>query len=32
LQEVFRVYAGDQALLLMFLGPYEIELFRKQQS
>jgi len=32
LQEVFRVYAGDQALLLMFLGPYEIELFRKRQS
>ncbi|AMV35588.1 hypothetical protein VN12_26080 [Pirellula sp. SH-Sr6A] len=32
LQEVFRNYAGDQALLLMFLGPYEIELFRKHQS
>ncbi|XZE44318.1 class I SAM-dependent methyltransferase [Pirellulaceae bacterium SH467] len=32
LQEVFRTYAGDQALLLMFLGPYEIELFRKHQS
>lgn len=32
LQEVFREYAGDQALLLMFLGPYEIELFRKHKS
>ena len=29
LQEVFRHYAGDGALMLMFLGPYEIELFRK---
>ena len=29
LQEVFRNYAGDGALMLMFLGPYEIELFRK---
>jgi SAM-dependent methyltransferase len=29
LQEVFRVYARDQALLLLFLGPYEIELYRK---
>jgi hypothetical protein len=28
-QEVFRHYAGDGALLLMFLGPYEIELYRK---
>lgn len=28
-QEVFRNYAGDGALLLMFLGPYEIELYRK---
>jgi len=28
-QEVFRNYARDGALLLMFLGPYEIELFRK---
>lgn len=28
-QEVFKHYAGDGALLLMFLGPYEIELFRK---
>ncbi|MEQ1828161.1 MAG: hypothetical protein ABL921_19535 [Pirellula sp.] len=28
-QEVFRHFAGDGALLLMFLGPYEIELFRK---
>lgn len=32
LQEVFRTFAGDQALLLMFLGPYEIELFRKTLS
>lgn len=29
LQQVFQEYAGDQSLLLMFLGPYEIELFRK---
>ncbi len=29
LQEVFRLYAGDGALLMMFLGPYEIELYRK---
>jgi len=29
LQEVFRHYAGNGALLLMFLGPYEIELYRK---
>jgi SAM-dependent methyltransferase len=29
LQEVFRVFAAEHALLLMFLGPYEIELFRK---
>lgn len=29
LQDVFREYAGDQSLLLMFLGPYEIQLFRK---
>jgi hypothetical protein len=28
-QEVFRHFAGDGALLLMFLGPYEIELYRK---
>jgi SAM-dependent methyltransferase len=28
-QEVFRHFARDGALLLMFLGPYEIELFRK---
>ena len=28
-QEVFRNYARDGALLLMFLGPYEIELYRK---
>ena len=32
LQEVFRVYAGDGALMLMFLGPYEIELFRKRET
>ncbi len=32
LQEVFRNYAGDGALMLMFLGPYEIELFRKSAS
>ena len=30
LQEVFRHYAGDGALMLMFLGPYEIELYRKE--
>jgi SAM-dependent methyltransferase len=30
LQEVFRRYAGDGALMLMFLGPYEIELYRKR--
>ena len=29
LQEVFRCYGGEDALMLMFLGPYEIELFRK---
>ncbi|MCU0714293.1 MAG: hypothetical protein MUC43_19735 [Pirellula sp.] len=29
LKEVFRVYARDEALLLLFLGPYEIELYRK---
>ena len=29
LQEVFRHYAGEGALMLMFLGPYEIELYRK---
>ncbi len=32
LQEVFRHYAGDGALMLMFLGPYEIELYRKTAS
>ncbi len=32
LKEVFRRYGGDQALLLMFLGPYEIELFRKHSQ
>jgi SAM-dependent methyltransferase len=30
LQEVFRHYAADGALLLMFLGPYQVELHRKQ--
>lgn len=30
LQEVFRHHAADGALLLMFLGPYQIELYRKQ--
>jgi len=29
LQEVFRCYGGEDSLMLMFLGPYEIELFRK---
>jgi SAM-dependent methyltransferase len=29
LKNVFRHYAADQALLLLFLGPYEIELYRK---
>ena len=29
LQEVFKHYAGEGALMLMFLGPYEIELYRK---
>jgi SAM-dependent methyltransferase len=29
-QEVFRHFAGEGALLLMFLGPYEIELYRKR--
>jgi SAM-dependent methyltransferase len=28
-REVFRVHARSQALLLMFRGPYHIELFRK---
>jgi len=31
-QEVFRHYAREGALLLMFLGPYEIELYRKTSS
>ncbi|MFN7733652.1 MAG: class I SAM-dependent methyltransferase [Pirellula sp.] len=30
LKEVFRRTAADEALLLVFLGPYEIELYRKQ--
>jgi hypothetical protein len=29
LREVFRRYASENALLLMFRGPYQIELFRK---
>jgi SAM-dependent methyltransferase len=29
LKDVFRVYASDSALLLLFLGPYELELYRK---
>jgi SAM-dependent methyltransferase len=31
-QEVFRRYAGPDSLMLMFLGPYEIELFRKASN
>lgn len=31
LKEVFRVYAQENALLLLFLGPYEIELYRKTE-
>jgi len=30
LREVFRRYAAENAMLLMFRGPYQIELFRKQ--
>jgi len=30
LKDVFRCYAADQAILLMFLGPYEIEVFQKR--
>lgn len=30
LKDVFRHYAADQAILVMFLGPYEIEIYRKQ--
>ena len=30
LKDVFRCYAADQAILLMFLGPYEIEIYRKR--
>ena len=30
LKDVFRNYAADQSLLLLFLGPYEIELYRKE--
>lgn len=30
LKDVFLHYAADQAILLMFLGPYEIEVYRKQ--
>jgi hypothetical protein len=29
LKEVFREYAREQSLLLLFLGPYEIELYQK---
>ena len=32
LREVFRRYAAENALLLMFRGPYQIELFRKQPA
>jgi hypothetical protein len=28
--EVFREFAGDQTVLLMFRGPYQIELYRKE--
>ena len=30
LKDVFRHYAADRAILVMFLGPYEIEIYRKQ--
>ncbi len=29
LREVFRCHARDQAILVLFLGPYQIELYRK---
>ena len=32
LKDVFRHYAADRAILVMFLGPYEIEIYRKQQQ
>jgi hypothetical protein len=32
LKDVFRCYAADQSLLLLFLGPYEIELYRKLET
>ncbi len=32
LKDVFRHYAADRAILVMFLGPYEIEIYRKQHQ
>ncbi|MFM8570479.1 MAG: class I SAM-dependent methyltransferase [Pirellula sp.] len=29
LKDVFRLYAADRAILVMFLGPYELEIYRK---
>ncbi|MFN6138319.1 MAG: class I SAM-dependent methyltransferase, partial [Planctomycetota bacterium] len=29
LKDVFRHYAADEAILIMFLGPYELEIYRK---
>ncbi len=32
LKDVFEAYAADEALLLLFLGPYELELYRKESK
>ena len=32
LKDVFRHYAADQAILVMFLGPYELEIYRKDSK
>ena len=32
LKDVFRCYGADQAILVMFLGPYELEIYRKISS
>jgi hypothetical protein len=32
LKDVFRHYAADRAILVMFLGPYELEIYRKDSK
>ena len=32
LKDVFRHYAADQSVLILFLGPYELEIYRKVLS